>query len=595
MLVSLDWINDFVKTPSDLSSKDLGIKLTLATAEVEEVNEVGLFWQQIRVAEITSIEPHPQADKLNIVSFKLGDNESFKVVCGASNVKVGLKTPFAPIGTTLPVGFTLEPKKIRGILSEGMLCSEEELALSESSSGIMELPADTPIGISLKDLWKKTSDIIFDIDNKSLTHRPDLWGHYGFAREFATIFDQPLKDSFSAEWMEHLKKSIDNSAEAPIKVHVDKDSACLAYFGLSIDGVSVGASPVWMKERLENAGLRSINNIVDISNYVMLELGHPLHIFDRDLIHGNQVTIKNLNEQQAFITLDEVERDLIVGDCVISDEEKPLVLAGIMGGLSSSVSETTGNVFIEVANWDAAQVRRTSTRLGLRSDSSARFEKTLDSTMCERVLIRAFELICELCPEAKVRGPIVYSGNSLDDISPVIIKMSADKIRTTLGKDVETERIQHILTSLGFSIQADGENLSITVPSFRATKDIDGPSDIIEEIGRIVGFDNIDPVGPLLNVFPVRLSTEQIFKRRAQDFLSMHGHALEVTTYPLIGDKLLKKIGWKEISTSPLRLLNALSSDQALMRDSLIPSFVETAALNSKVFDQNRFFEFGRS
>lgn len=594
MLISLDWIRDFCDLDNTLSPDELGLRLTMGTAEVEGVETVNQFWKKVKTVEVTHIEQHPEADKLNLVSFKLNDQESFRVVCGASNVKLGMKTVFAPIGTTLPVGFTLEPKKIRGVLSEGMLCSEEELGLQEKSEGIMELPSDTPVGVSLLTLWEKKEDVIFDIDNKSLTHRPDLWGHFGMAREFAALYETSLKDRFDESWQKNLEDDIKNDQNSPIKVVVKEGSSCKAYYGLSVDGVEVKESPRWIQDRLLAVGLRPINNIVDISNYVMLELGMPLHIFDRSKIAGDKVVISALESEQTFTTLDEVERELIGGDTVISDGEKPLVLAGIMGGLNSGVEQSTSEIFIEVANWQAAKVRTTSTRLGLRTDSSMRYEKTLDSLLCYRTLLRTYELIKELCPSAQAVGQIEYDGEDLSKIEKLTVSISIEEISKTLGKEIPTQKVVQILENLDFSVSKKDSSLEVGVPSYRATKDIECGADIIEEIGRMIGYDNIAPEGPLVSVKPVRLSSLLTMKRQAQDFLSQRVGALEVTTYPMIGTSLLNKCSWPELNEE-LKLVNSLSVEHDRMRDSLIPSFLEVAGLNCKNFESFRFFEWGRT
>ncbi|MCF8060593.1 MAG: phenylalanine--tRNA ligase subunit beta [Bacteriovoracaceae bacterium] len=593
MLISLDWIKDFSPLENTLTPNELGLKLTMGTAEVEGVETINMFWKEVKTVEVTHIEGHPEADKLNLVTFKLNDKESFRVVCGASNVRMGMKTVFAPIGTTLPIGFTLEPKKIRGIISEGMLCSEEELGLATDSPGIMDLPEDTPVGVDLLTLWGKKEDVVFDIDNKSLTHRPDLWGHFGLAREFSALYEVPFNSPFNEFWIKNIE-SMFTKDSAPMGVQVDPGSSCLAYFGISLDNVVVGESPRWIKDRLLAVGLRPINNIVDISNYVMLELGIPLHIFDRDLIEGKNVQIKSLNESITFTTLDEVERTLIAGDTVISDSKKPLVLAGIMGGLNSGVTESTTKIFIEVANWKAAEVRKTSTRLGLRTDSSMRYEKTLDSQLCYRSLLRTIELIKQLCPDVSVIGKPQYDGNNLEDFKPLVIKASVEEITKTLGKEISTHKIIDILERLDFKVSKGDESLLITVPSNRSTKDIECQADIIEEIGRVIGYDNITPVGPLLDVGPVRLNPLHILKRKAQDFLSQHSHAFEVTSYPMVGESLLKRAQWTDQLES-LKLINSLSVEQDRMRDSFIPSFLEIAALNSKTYENFRFFELGKT
>ncbi|GAB4011684.1 MAG: phenylalanine--tRNA ligase subunit beta [Bdellovibrio sp.] len=591
MKVSLDWIKEFVSLPQDISPKDFASKFTLATAEVEDVLSTGEYWQKIHVVEVLRIEPHPEADNLRLVTFALGGDKTFKVVCGAQNVKVGMKTAYAPTGTLLPNGLLLGPKKIRGVMSEGMLCSEEELGMADSSEGIIELPSDAPVGTSLKDYWKKNSDIVLDIDNKSLTHRPDLWGHYGMAREVAAIYRLPLKNPFDEKWMSELKKGAQGSS--PITVKVESDSAALAYFGLSIDGIKVEKSPDWMRMRLESAGLRSINSIVDISNYVMLELGIPNHIFDRDQIKGGKVHIKSLNSSESFVTLDEIERALVPGDTVIADSEKTLVLAGIMGGQNSGVSDKTRNIFIEVANWKAAPIRRTSVRLGLRTDSSQRYEKSLDSKLCERTLWRIVELVKQLNPEAKINGSVSYDGQNLSDIPEMNIGISCKKIRQTLGRDIENAEIIDILNRLDFKVSAQGDELSILVPSYRSTKDIECDSDIIEEVGRIIGYDNIKPISPLVGVAPVRLSAKQKLHRKIRDFLVLEAGNFELQTYPLAGEALYKKSSWVA-QNSNLVLQNPVSVDHDRMRDSLIPSMLDVMANNSKHVDKGRVFEIGR-
>jgi phenylalanyl-tRNA synthetase beta chain len=591
MLISIDWIRDFTDVPN-LPAKDIYTRFTLATAEVEDVQTVGEHLEKIVIAEILSFEKHPEADKLNLVTFTIGNNDVRKVVCGASNVKVGIKIPYAPLGVKLPNGLLLEAKKIRGVLSEGMLCSEEELGFAEDSEGIMELPADAPLGVNMLTFFKMKKDTILDIDNKSLTHRPDLWGHYGMSREFSAIFETPLKSRFTKEWSDGLKKHF-TSDKSPIAVRFDGESAGLSYFGLSVNNVSVGESPEWMKARLKACGLRSINNIVDISNYVMLELGMPLHIFDRDQIAGSEVIIKKLTVDTTFKTLDEVDRKLTVGDTVISDANGPLVLAGIMGGLKSGVSDSTKNIFIEVANWKAAMVRRTSTRLGLRTDSSQRFEKTLDSNLTERTLLRTLELILELCPGATVVGKAEYAGNDLSQTKILKIETSLKKIKTVLGFDLSEERLLSILTALDFHSEKNGDKLTVTVPSYRSTKDVEQEADLIEEVGRIIGYDNIIPKSPLDGITPVKLTELQKVQRRVRDFMTLQGKSFEIMSYPLIGESLLKRVSWPK-STS-LKLVNSLSQDHDLMRPSLIPSLLEVCETNAKNFERFRFFELGRA
>lgn len=592
MKISLDWIKDFSTLPEQDPQK-LATRLTLGCCEVEEVETQGLFWEQIKVAEITDIEPHPEADKIQLVTFNYGGKETKKVVCGAANVRKGLKTPYAPTGVHLPNGLLLEPKKIRGFLSEGMLCSEEELCLAESSEGIMELDSSLKVGTPLKEVLNKSTDTVLDIDNKSLTHRPDLWGHYGMSREFSALYESEFKRPFNPQWMEKMR-ALQTQENSPVKVSVDKDSAGLAYYGLTLKGVKVGPSPEWMQNRLRAVGLRPINNVVDISNYVMLELGMPLHIFDRQEIQGDQVSISALNEKTTFETLDEIQRDLLPGDTVISDSEGPLVLAGIMGGLKSGVKDSTQEVFIEVANWKAAPIRRTSTRLGLRTDSSQRYEKSLDSLLCERTLWRTVELICELCPNAQVLGKLEYDGVDLSTIPALKLELGKSKLQKVLGVELNDQRVRDIFERLDFGVEDQSDSFLLHVPSFRATKDIENEADLIEEVGRVVGYDNIGPVSPALDISPVSLTTSQKLQRQTRDFMVYNAHAYEVMTYPMLGPKLLEKCSWPQMNEE-LILLNALSREQDRMRPSLLPSLLEACALNAKQRERFQMFEWGRA
>lgn len=592
MLISLDWIKDFVNIP-DMSPKELGSKFTLATAEVEDVIVSGEALMPILCVEIKSLKPHPDSDKLNLVTFDFGGGKTKEVVCGAPNVRPGLKVPYAPIGTTLPNGMTLEPKKIRGILSDGMLCSETELGLGEGKSGLMELRSDVVPGTPITSYLQIKTDVVLDVDNKSLTHRPDLWGHFGLAREFAAAHKQPLKNRFNEEWTKKTETLFTTTA-SPIKLEVSQDSSCLAYYGLSMENVKVGQTPDWMKARLEIVGLRSINLIVDISNYVMVELGIPNHIFDRDKIQGGKIIIKKADGNLKFRTLDEVEREISQTDTIICDTEKPLVLAGIMGGLDSGVTPATTRLFLEVANWEAPEVRKTSVRLGLRTDSSQRYEKTLDSNLCYRTLLRLVELITELCPGTKVVG-IPEKFIKEEKLSrELTFKITHDHIKTTLGMEVDRVTIRDIFERLDFKVSESNGEFSVTVPTFRTTKDIYCKADLIEEIGRMIGFDNITPASPMLPVKPVRLGHTKQFHRKIQDFLVQNGKALQVMTYPLTCKALLDQALWPVINDK-LVLVNALSADHDRMRPSLIPSALEVAAQNQKQFDSFAFFEIGRS
>lgn len=589
MKISLDWIKDFVELP-ELSPEEMGVRFTLSTCEVEEVEETNAHMEQVKVVEITKVEAHPEADKLRLVSFETGSGER-KVVCGAPNVAVGMKVPFAPVGTTLPGGFTLEPKKIRGIMSEGMLCAEDELGLGDGHEGLLELPSDAAVGTPMAKLMNLKSDVLLDIDNKSITHRPDLWGHYGMAREFAAAFGKPLAKPFDEAWIKKMR-GFYNNEKPPVTIKVEDGTACLGFLGLSVDNVTIKPSPLWMQQRLTACGMRPINNIVDISNYVMLEQGMPNHIFDRDTVRGGKIIVRDMGEESVFVTLDEMERKMVAADTMVCDAEGPSSIGGIMGGLTSSVKDETSRVFIEVANWKPERIRHTSTRLGLRTDASQRYEKSLDSHQLERTVLRILELLQESCPGAKVVGPLVSDKLILSE--PLVIDLSIERVNSILGTELDTDSVIAILDSLEYSTKLEGEIMKVTVPSYRATKDVEVDADLIEDIGRIYGFDKLIPVAPHNEIKAVSLSASKTMERKIQDFMVYRGRALEIYSYPLTGAKLLAQADW-HVMNEGLVLANALSPETDRMRPSLVPSLLEKAALNQKFHSKYRLFEVDRS
>ena len=593
MLVSTNWIRDFVDIPY-LKGNEIAKKITLSTAEVESFISINDHLKLIYIVQITSIRKHENADSLNLVSFKDGKGEIREVVCGAPNVREGLKVPYASLGTVLPNGMIIKGKKIRGYQSEGMLCSSAELGLGDGdASGLLELPEDAPLGLDLLSFYQFKEDIVLDIDNKSLTHRPDLWGHYGFAREFSAIWKTKLLCLYDEQWIAALERNF-TSDVSPITPIVEKESACLSYWALSIEGVRVESSPLWMQDRLKACGMRPINSIVDISNYVMLELGVPNHIFDLDKISGDTLKIALLEQETEFTTLDGERRKLQQIDTVISDKKVPLVIAGIMGGKDSEVTDNTHRILIEVANWKASSIRCTSQRLGLRTESSQRYEKSIDGNLCYQTLLRILELVLQFNPHAKVLGKPQYDGIDLSQTPVLEIETSVSKINERLGKRVEREIIFEILKSLDFILKEEGEKLFVGVPSFRGHRDIECEADIIEEVGRMIGYDNIEPLSPLMPIITNRLSPVKTLHRKVQDYLILKGRCLEVMTSPMVGETLLQKCHWPELNEQ-LQLINPVSSEASRMRPSLIPSALEVVRLNQKNYSSFSFFELGRS
>ncbi|MCB0319051.1 MAG: phenylalanine--tRNA ligase subunit beta, partial [Bdellovibrionales bacterium] len=543
-------------------------------------------------AEILSIRPHPEADKLRLATITLDGKEKSEVVCGAPNIQEGMRVPYAPIGTSFPNGLTLEPKKIRGVISNGMLCSQQELGIGDDASGIWALNKDAELGLSLSEYLKIEADAVFEIDNKSITHRPDLWSHIGIARELGAILKKPLNRKFDENWEKSVLKNIPNG-KSPIEIDVDLDSSCVGYFGISVDGVSVMPSPAWMQARLKSAGLRPINNIVDIGNYVMLETGGPLHMFDREKIAGNKVLVKKITKDTSLKLLDESTAQLLKGDTVVADKDKPLVVGGIIGGEESGVSDATTKVFIEAASWNSGKIRKLSDRLAVRTDSSQRFEKGIHIVEQRKTILRALELLLEICPDAKVVGSFDYAGQDLSEQKQPLIETSVGKVSSLLGIDLKVDTIVEILNSLDFQLNANGEYLSVKVPFYRAIRGFVEEADIVEEVGRIVGYDQIEPKAPLMAVEPVSFTKEKKVEREVRDFLVLQGRSLEVLTYPLTGENTLKKYSWSNLNEN-LKIKNPVSKDRDRMRPSLTPHLLEAAELNSKTYDGFRIFEYGK-
>ena len=589
MWISLNWIKDFVDYEEDLTPNELGVLISLRVAEVEDVKICGEALSQVRVVEVVKTEPHPDADKLKLATVSDGSVER-KIVCGASNCKEGIKIPFADLGAKFnvvdkegkPSVFEIKPIKIRGVESTGMLCSESELGLAESSDGIWELPADTPLGQKMSEMkeFSGLKDVLFEIDNKSLTHRPDLWGHYGLAREFSAIFNKPLK----------TYPGVDLSENGNSEFSINNETAelCRRYSSLEVKNVKVGPSPQWMQERLKAVGMNTINNLVDVTNYILLELGQPMHAFDVDTLSNKVMGIRQAKDGEIFKALDEKDYPLTSEDIVIDNDGKAVALAGVMGGLDSGISDSTTHLLLESANFDAATVRRTSVRCGLRSDSSARFEKSLDPENTVAALKRAVELILETCPGAEVVGGVIDSYDKpYEDVS---IETTYSFLQNRLGTEqIDNAFIDEKLTALGFGLNGD---LRIDVPSWRRTKDVSIPEDIVEEVGRMFGYDNIAPSTLKFEISPAQINRSRRLERILKAQLTNGLGFTEIMLYPWSGEKQLAEYGLS--SENMMTLKNAISEDAKFMRTHSMPHFIDAIAENVKYFETFKTFEFGR-
>ncbi len=595
MLISKNWLRDFVFLPDAFDAPDLARRLSLATVEVEGVSVQGADLENIVVGLITKIDAHPNADKLRVCTVDVGD-EALSIVCGGSNVAVGMKVVVAKLGASVrwhgqgdPI--VMEPATIRGVESRGMICASDEVGLLErfpkkdekeivDLTGVTAKPG-TPLAVAL-DL----DDVIFDIDNKSLSNRPDLWGHYGLAREVAALTRKKFKE---------LKPpALKTQRDWTVRVDVRAPELCSRYMAVALTGVSATASPDWLVRRLVATGQRSINAIVDLTNYVMLELGQPLHAFDADVIkEGDKavsLVVRRAAVGEAFAALDDKEYTLTENTLVIANQTEALALAGIKGGKHSGVTETTSTIIIEAATFNAGFIRRASTQLGLRTDSSARFEKTLDPMLPEFALRRIVELAHQIWPKAQVVSEITDVINT--NTTPKVLEFSWDFINERLGVEIPRKTALDILEHLGFVVKIKKNQARVTIPSWRASKDIAIPEDIVEEVARVFGYENIPATMPEFPTVPPVVNLVRKAERVSRDVLSSMAFS-EVSNYSFVASEWLQRLGL-DVSQY-LALDNPIAKDRPLLRRELWPGLVETVESNAHRFDQVRVFELGRS
>lgn len=556
-------IKQFVDLP-DLSSDELANNFTMASAEVEDVIDIKKIVSQLMVKKILKVENHPKSKKLKVVLL-----EDMKIVSNILDLKVADFVVVAKVGVKLSKGF-VEKSIVQGEVSEGKLVALEDIFLEESSSTIMKFDHS----VDLLDHLKDSLDIILEVDNKSLTHRPDLWGHVGLAREFSAYYNLPMKNP-----QDYLPLPV--AKELKIT-----EPACLAFNVLEINDLKVTPSACWLVRELSKVGIKSVNNVVDILNYSMLITGFPFHAYDRDMVEG-ALQVKRLDGE--FKALDGKVYGLSQ-DVVVCDEKNILSLAGIMGAENSKVSLQTKNILLEAANWQDFVIRKTATRLGVRTDSSSRYEKSLDSFGVEDALRFCASLLATHC-SGRVGELATLPLIQRPSGSTIIMEQGA--FSRILGIDVSFDKVRSILTRLGFEIsQITEERVEIGIPSFRNTKDVSLPCDIVEEVGRMIGYDNIPESPPLGLIAPVRMQDNKRREREIKDFLVSNSYN-EIMTYPLVGDELLSKMKWT--SRCDWVLENPLSVQSDRMRNSLIPQMMEVALANQRNYEEFSVFEHGRT
>lgn len=588
MKLSLRWLSRHVDL-SHLEPARILADLTMSTAEIEGVERFGEGLECLVVGHVRKREKHPDADKLSVCTVDLQDAGGVvQIVCGAPNVAAGQRVVVIRPGDTLPAVGTKGPLKIkvgkiRGVESHGMICSEAELGLSEEADGIMVLPEDTKIGARFVDT-APVQDHVFEIDNKSINHRPDLWGHYGFARELAAIYGLELKPAATPVELPADGESI------TVEIEDDARAACPRYCGLVIDGVTAGPSPDELRWQLAAVGQRAINLPVDLTNFVMLDLGQPMHAFDRRHVGDGPVRVRFAREGEKITTLDAQRRELQPTDLLICSGDRPEALAGVMGGEGTMVEADTTSLFLESANFHATTIRRTSMRLGLRTDASARFEKAQDPRSAELAVHAFLGLLQRYCPTARAAGPL--SDPAGFPFEPPVVELRRARLHTKLGHELGDEQVSAILASLQFGVEVGDDGFAVAVPSFRATKDITAEDDLIEEVGRMFRYDNI-PERPLVGtVEPPPRNEELALSRRLVEGACFDLGCSEVYNYSFVPDGVVAACGAADHAYA--RVKNPVAPEQARIRRHVMPSLLAALPQNLRTRPEVRLVEHGK-
>ena len=576
MFLSMNWIGDFVDL-SGLDKKALIHNFTLSTAEVEDIIVKGEDTYGVVVAKILSVENHPNSKKLHLLKVDKGD-EVIDVVCGAPNVREGMKVAFATAGGSVS-GHPITPASVAGFTSYGMCCSEAELGISDDNSGLWEIIEDIALGTDIKTVYD-IDDIIFEVDNKSLTNRPDLWSHYGIAREFATITGRELKP------VPVCDTSVYSNLPA-VEVEVKNTELAYRYSAIKVENINRKVSPVNMRIRLYYCGSRAINFLADLTNYVMMEIGQPMHAFDNRKV--NKVEVQTFAEGFKFTTLDGVVRNIDENMLMITSDNQPVAIAGVMGGDASKIEDDTTSLLLESATFDGVSVRKTTTRLGLRTDASMRYEKMLDPELCKIATERLLNLLFECDGGAKVISS--FTDKYVKRYPEIVLDFDKKYVDRYTGIDIPTETIVKTLTGLGFKIRRDGDSFSVTVPTWRATKDVTIKADIIEEITRIYGYDNFEVFTSESALLPVRKEVLKSDEDRMKDILVKSYRMHEVHSYIWSDVAKNKELGIE--TPKNVGIINAQTPDHKYLRVSMIPTLLSFVKENRGYLDTFAIFEIG--
>lgn len=592
MKISFNWLKTYF--PTDLSPEEAAAVLTDTGLEVEKTERrdpSGGGLDHVVTGHVLSILPHPDADRLKVTTVDAGESEPLTIVCGAPNVEPGQKVPVAKIGAVLlpesEKPLKIKKSKIRGQVSEGMICAEDELGIGTNHDGIMVLPADTPVGIPMAEFLKTDIDYIFEI---GLTpNRTDAFGHYGVARDLAARLSHERKEELRAELPEVPSFEYSGSEAGRIHITIKDEDGCGRYTGTEIAEVKVGPSPEWLAERLRAVGLNPINNVVDVTNFVMLETGQPLHAFDADKIKGGEILVKTLPEGTAFTTLEGTERKLSAEDLMICDTEGGLCIAGVLGGIDSGVSNDTQNIFLESAWFNPVRVRKTAKRHALNTDASFRFERGADPEGTLYALKRAAALIIEICG-GRQSAPVTDVLKKVP--KRALIDFSLEKCNALCGTHMQQGEVERILTSLDFRISGENGNYQLTAPAYRA--DVTRPADVYEEVLRIYGF-NAVPVPERMSFsvsLPEKPDRGEVIATLAS---ALAGRGLsEMMANGLTRSDRMISVAGADTEAELVAMLNPLSRELDVLRPHLINSVLEATTYNlNRQAERVQLFEIG--
>ncbi|RKJ45659.1 phenylalanine--tRNA ligase subunit beta [bacterium 1XD8-76] len=585
MKLSLSWIKDYVAIPENIDLKKLAYDLTMSTVEVEDTEDLARRFDHMVVGVIRKIDVHPNADKLRVCRVDIGEGEDKEIVCGGINLTEGMRVAVSCPGATVRWHGEGEPvviknSRLRGIESFGMICASDEIGLGDlfpasQEAEILDLSAfDVPAGTSLADALDM-NDILLEIDNKSMTNRPDLWGHYGIAREIAALYDLPLTEitPYKAE------------AESDFKVEIASPNRCLRYIGVEMSGVEVKPSPYQIQNRIWKAGMRPINALVDITNYVMLATGNPTHAFDADNITGH-IVVRPASDGERLDLLNGKELELCKDDLVITDSEGPVALAGVMGGSKDSILPETKRVILEVANFESTGIRRTALRYDNRTEASSRYEKAIDPERCGQALALSMQYFTTLYPEMKVTG---YCDRYVKKPDRAEIDVSLKWLAKRLGKNLSNDLILHKLELLGFDVKINDDNMHVTAPAWRSTGDISIKDDVMEEVARMYGYDHFEATEFVTAFSGAINQKEQDLIRNIKEYLAVRCGMQEVYTYPWMNDAFVDAL--LRNTEGVLKLATPPAPDLSCIRSSLLPNLCEAVVKNERYFNDFSIFE----